>query len=554
MLKSKRKSKKSKQKPSITKTPKLTKKALAVQKRKAARQKQEAIKAFATFGSIGAVIGMIFLLLGKVKIAIAGGGGAAILMLSYKYPRQALWAFFIYLPFSGTVTYWIGGGNAIFQIAKDAFYIPALIALIQNCKKKRLPFLIPKNLIPSFSIVLVFAFLTLIFANGGLQLNPGGDKPILQGILGLKVLLGYSALIPCMYYLIRNKQDLLFFTRMHLLLAIACCTLGLIQYFMLTSGKCPGTRGLTGELLFKATLTAKCFVGGSLVFSPEVNMIRLPGTFVAPWQWAWFLIANAFLTFASAFSDPSLWWRMMGLGGVALVFINAVISGQRAALIVVPVAIAILLILTGELVNFKRFIPIGVGLTILLCIGAATNPQIVEQRWESFVSRWNAAPPQQFLFNQFQQSHNFIDGHLLGIGLGKATNSTRFLGATQLIETYQPKLIYELGYPGAIAFQMMFLHLTFLTFKAYRSVRDRSLRIYGASFWVFISFISVNPQYYPLDVDPVTVYYWMLAGVVFKLPKIEQQLESENHQKLLLKNLSRGQQLKEKKIIESSPI
>ncbi|MDF0556766.1 hormogonium polysaccharide biosynthesis protein HpsL [Kamptonema sp. UHCC 0994] len=554
MLKSKRKSKKSKQKLSITKAPKLTKKALAVQKRKAARQKQEAVKSIATFGSIGAVIGMIFLLAGKVKIAIAGGGGAAILMLSYKYPRQALWAFLIYLPFSGTVTYWIGSGNAIFQIAKDAFYIPALIALIQNCKKKRLPFLIPKNLIPTFSIVLGLSLLTLIFANGELQLNPGRDKPILQGIIGLKVLLGYSALIPCMYYLIRNKKDLLFFTRMHLLLAIACCTLGLIQYFMLTTGKCQGTRGMTGELLFKATLTAKCFVGGSLLYSPEVNTIRLPGTFVAPWQWAWFLIANAFLTFASAFSESSFWWRMMGLGGIALVFTNAVISGQRAALIVVPAAIFILLILTGQVVNFKRFIPIGVGLAIILCIGVATNPQIVQQRWDSFVSRWNAAPPQQFLFNQFQQSHNFIDGHWLGIGLGRATNSTRFLGATQLIETYQPKLIYELGYPGAIAFQVMFLHLTFLTFKAYRSVRDRSLRIYGASFWVFIAFISINPQYYPLDVDPVAVYYWMLAGVVFKLPKIDRQIDPEKHQKIELKNLPISQQLKEKKNIDSSPI
>ncbi len=52
--------------------------------------------------------------------------------LAYKYPRKALWAFLIYLPFSGTVTYWIGDGNFLFTLIKNALYFPALIALIQE--------------------------------------------------------------------------------------------------------------------------------------------------------------------------------------------------------------------------------------------------------------------------------------------------------------------------------------------------------------------------------------------------------------------------------------
>ena len=57
-------------------------------------------------------------------------------------PRQALWVFLIYMPFSGTITYWVGGGNALFQLAKDVFYIPALFGLILECSRKRLPILI----------------------------------------------------------------------------------------------------------------------------------------------------------------------------------------------------------------------------------------------------------------------------------------------------------------------------------------------------------------------------------------------------------------------------
>ncbi|MEG4838163.1 hormogonium polysaccharide biosynthesis protein HpsL [Microcoleus sp. B9-D4] len=554
MLKTKRKSKKSKHKHS-EKTTALSKKEVAAQKRKISEKRNEVVQAIAISCLVSVALSIPLLFVVGPKIAIAGGAAAAILLLSYKYPRQALWTFLIYLPFSGTITYAIGGGNAAFQVAKDAFYIPALIALIQSCKKKQLPLFIPKQMLSTFSILLMMAMLTLIFVNGEMQLNPrGGDKPILQGILGLKVLIGYIPLIACTYYLLRTKKDLVFFSRMHIVLAIVCCLLGLIQYLLLQSGKCAGTRGMIGAELYKATLEARCFVGGSLVFSPEVKFVRLPGTFVAPWQWAWFLISNAFLTFASAFCDPSFWWRVIGLFGMALVFANAVISGQRAALVMVPVATAILLVLTGQLVNLKRFIPVGAGLAILLFVGAAINPGIVEQRWESFVSRWNAAPPQQFLFNQFEQSNNFIIDKPLGRGVGRATNSTRIFGTTQLIETFQPKLIYELGYPGMISFQMMLLHLAFLTFRAYRSVKDKSLRSYGASFWVFVGFITINTQYYPLDVDPVSVYYWVLAGAILKLPKIDKQVQDEKHQEVESKELQVHQPLKEKKIIASSPI
>ncbi|MEG5001473.1 hormogonium polysaccharide biosynthesis protein HpsL [Microcoleus sp. B4-D4] len=554
MLKTKRKSKKSKHKHS-EKTTALSKKEVAAQKRKTSEKRNELVQAIVICCLVSVAVSIPLLFVARPKIAIAGGVAVAILQFSYKYPRQALWSFLIYLPFSGTITYAIGGGNAAFQVAKDAFYIPALIGLIQSCKKKQLPLFIPKEMLSTFSILLMMAMLTLIFVNGEMQLHPmKGDKPILQAILGLKVLIGYIPLIACTYYLIRTKKDLVFFGRMHVVLAIACCLLGLIQYLLLQSGKCAGTRGMTGEELYKATLQARCFVGGSLVFSPEVKFIRLPGTFVAPWQWAWFLISNAFLTFASAFCDPSFWWRVIGLFGMALVFANAVISGQRAALVMVPATTAILLVLTGQFVNFKRFIPIGAGLAILLFFGAATNPGVVEQRWESFVDRWNAAPPQQFLFNQFEQSHNFIIDKPLGRGVGRATNSTRIFGFTQLIETFQPKLMYELGYPGMIAFQIMLLHLAFLTFRAYRAVKDKNLRSYGASFWVFVGFITINPQYYPLDVDPVSVYYWVLAGAILKLPKIDKQVQDEKHLELEGDELQVNQQLKEKKILASSPI
>ncbi len=76
--------------------------------------------------------------------ALPQGRALMCLILSFKYQRLALYAFIIYMPFAGTVTYALGG-NSLLQIAKDVFYVPALIGVYQFCKKNRLPIILPKR-------------------------------------------------------------------------------------------------------------------------------------------------------------------------------------------------------------------------------------------------------------------------------------------------------------------------------------------------------------------------------------------------------------------------
>jgi hypothetical protein len=492
------------------------------QKRKADRLKKDLIR-FTTFTIFfGAVVGFVIGVAIDPKLGAGATAGLLYTALSFKYPRYALWAFLIYLPFGGTITYVIGN-SSLLQLAKDGFYVPALIGVIQYCRREHLPVLIPKPLMPPLGVLLTMCLLTLVFINGAQQLGShGSDQPISMGILGLKVLLGYIPLVVCAYYLIRNRQDLLFLTRLTVVLVLTCCGLAFIQYLMLKTGRCIGTSDLSGSSLFRASLNARCFVGGSLLYSPEVGQIRLPGTFVAPWQWGWFLISSAFLTFASAFNDPQARWRLLGLISMASVFIMSVLSGQRVALALVPATFVLLLVLTGQVIYLKKFLPTAFGLGLLLGVAALRNPQILQERVDSFTSRWNASPPQAFISAQFQWAIDAQKG-LLGQGLGRATNSARVFGETQLIETYYPKVLYEIGPFGLLAFLAVVILLTYLTFRAYRSIRDNGLRSYAASFWVFVLFITLNTYYYPLDVDPVAVYYWFFAGVILKLPEIERQ-------------------------------
>ncbi|MBD2576867.1 hormogonium polysaccharide biosynthesis protein HpsL [Oscillatoria sp. FACHB-1406] len=521
--KSKKKSKqKGKQKPE---EPALSRQELAILKRKKKAATQKLLSTVGICVVCALLLGVPIALSVDPKIGIAVGGGLPIFYLCYQYPRSALWFFLIYMPFGGTITYWLAGGNALFQLAKDAFYIPALIALAIRAKQKKQPVMLPKEAIPTFSLLLICALMTLFLVNGLLQFSPKKDGiPFAQGVLGLKVLIGYVPLIFCAYHLIETKKELLWVTRLHTILAIICCSLCLVQYQMLKSGSCKGTEGLgvEGDDLFKASLEAKCFVGGALTYSPSHNQIRLPGTFVSPWHWGWFLIANSALTFVSAFCDPTFIWRLVGMAGMALVFICSAISGQRIATLLVPVIIVILLVLTGQVANLKRFLPIGIGLGIVLTIAAITNPTLIEERIASTQSRVEASPPQSFITEQFgwaiKQQRGFF-----GRGLGKATNSTRMFGKAALVETYHPKLLYEMGWPGLISFLIFTAHLSFICFVKYRSVKDKSLRSFASGFWVFVLIISFFPYWYPLDTDPVCVYYWFLIGAIVKMPEIDKQ-------------------------------
>jgi len=84
-------------------------------------------------------------------------------------------------------------------------------------------------------------------------------------------------------------------------------------------------------------------------------------------------------------------------------------------------------------------------------------------------------------------------------------------------------MIFEIGLIGVAGFLYLVTTMVVIGFKSYRSVKDKNLRSFGASFWVFVLIISYNTYYYPLDVDPVTVYYWYFAGVLFKLPEIDRE-------------------------------
>ena len=72
---------------------------------KKARQKLISLIVFALLFAV--VVGTITGLVVNPKIGIIIGIGLPVCVLSYIYPRAALWMFLIYMPFGGTAVYWL---------------------------------------------------------------------------------------------------------------------------------------------------------------------------------------------------------------------------------------------------------------------------------------------------------------------------------------------------------------------------------------------------------------------------------------------------------------
>lgn len=476
-------------------------------------------------------VSIVLVIFSSLQTSLIGAAAVISIAIAYRYPRQGLWLFLIYLPFTGTVSYSFAsiyrvvggsvaysGDYALFHLAKDALYFPALISIVlssQGLKQLRHQ---AKPLLIALVTLLGVCLLTLFLINLPQQLSAlPKEKPLLMGIIGLKILIGYVPLLICGYYLIRDRQDLQFLLRLQVILALICSSLCLIQYFLLTNGICLGNTHLIEPAATRATLQARCFVGGSLLYNPAKQLISLPGTFVAPWQWAWFLISSSFFTAAATVGESSKVWRIISFVSALLVLIATIISGQTTAIILVPLILLTLLLVTEKQTKRLAF---KLGIAIFLGILIANHTGVFGTVWEGAIARWNYSPPPEFVINQF----NWIlqEGvKLLGYGLGKAASAARRLGEIKLIETFYPRLLYEIGWIGTLTFLVAVTLTTVFTFQAYRSVKELPLKRISICIWIFVLLISYNTYYYPLIIEPVAIYYWFFAGVLLKIPQIE---------------------------------
>ncbi|MFM8308295.1 MAG: hypothetical protein ACKN87_14925, partial [Microcystis aeruginosa] len=349
---------------------------------------------------ISLVLGIVF----DKKAALLGILAVPAMVASFIHPRLGLLALIIYLPLSSTVAFAVARvfqvkGNliteepsyALYKISKDAFYFPALAAILIKTKTFKQLYPQIKSFFITALILLVSSLITFLFVN-----LPEGATAV--GIVGLKTLLSYIPLVLCGYYLIEQKRDLFVVNRLLIVMILVCCGLALVQYLLLLQGICPDNEFLNQLEVFapksdgrfypditkKATLKAQCFVGGSVLYNPDQGLIRLPGTFSDPWQWGWFLVSSSVISYAASFSDPQKRWRIAGWIAMVLVFLATLVSGQRLPFLLVPLFYLVLVIATSK---SKRKLPLKLGILGMISLLGVTLIPFIQERGLNFIGR-----------------------------------------------------------------------------------------------------------------------------------------------------------------------
>jgi uncharacterized membrane protein YhaH (DUF805 family) len=120
-------------------------------------------------------------------------------------------------------------------------------------------------------------------------------------------------------------------------------------------------------------------------------------------------------------------------------------------------------------------------------------------------------------------------GHGTGISTGAAGQMVEdradYNGTSLWVigaETYFAKALLELGLPGLCGVVLLLLAVLIEGSLALFRLRDRKLKAYGAALLSFLLIGILNEwKGAYLDLDPLNVYFWLFAGILFHLPSLE---------------------------------
>ncbi|NWJ96787.1 MAG: oligosaccharide flippase family protein [Chloroflexi bacterium] len=425
--------------------------------------------------------------------------------------RWGIYGLLLYLPFSGLPSLILYPGPPALSLIKDiVFVIPAYLgfAIWYLNHHRHLPFPFSKfliYLIGSLSLLLVLQ----IF-------NPNLVGGLLVGILGLKVWLFYIPLYFITYYLIETKEQLIRATRLLFLLGLIPVIIGVIQAILIYTGKSDLAYSLYGSAA--ATVTqdfAQFDVGG------DQGIMRVPSIFTFTAQYSLFVLIMLPIGYVMWTVSNSKWYLI----GMGLIVLAGVTSGVRSMLLLVPAYMLLITILERKWQQGWKIIllPIVSFLVMTLLLNVeVVNLLNFTQNIAGFYGSSDGA-----IYLDFIRAINMT---LIGLGTGMSTNATRHLlpdssvGIATVVENFYAKVVVEIGIPGLIIVILLFIAILVISYKVVHSLKDKKLKIFANALFVFL-FLQI---FYLLkgcflDFDPVNVYFWLFAGIMIKLPALEQQ-------------------------------
>ncbi|MGE0153704.1 MAG: hypothetical protein AB7R90_13900 [Reyranellaceae bacterium] len=419
--------------------------------------------------------------------------------------RLGLYALVIYTPFTGLVVSAFAP-SPVGNLVRDLLIvIPLYLAFLLTRRQS------DRMVLPPGFVTLVAALALLVTISAAL----GGTGGTLVALLGAKVWLFYIPLVAIGAAYLRDRNDLVALLRLFVVMGWIPCGVGLLMFVGAISYDYKASVELLyGEFARNATQNFAAFKVG------ESTLYRIPGTFQFAAQYSGFCLFMLFPVLMQVRLDQSRRWRAFGYVTLVLVIAAALTSGSRGAFLHLPFLFAVI----GALrFGFGRG---GNAMVVFAFIvfGGVVLWQFDESAVIEHVAQLAAMNGRYIVVGglEFAIEH----GGLLGQGVGVGTVATRHVMADAslfaAIENYYAKAWMELGLPGFVVVLLLFVYLLVVGLQTASRIRDNALRDAGLTVVALIVFvIYISTRGWPLDQDPLAYYFWLMVGLLLKLPYLE---------------------------------
>jgi hypothetical protein len=431
--------------------------------------------------------------------------------------RLPIYGLLLYLPFSGIPILAAYGHRPVkiaALLAKDLlFVLPAYAGFLYAYRRTWRAWLPDRNLV---RVILLLSLLVVVQA-----LNPELPNRM-TGLIGIKIWLFYIPLLVLGFHLVRTRAEAVRVLGLMCLVALVPAVVGLGEAALVYGGHAQTVYNAYGPAAASATqgFTQLDIQGGGA-------LRRIPSTFSFVHQYYVFVSIMIALTYA--------WWRgfararrarLFRAGVYVLMLAATFSSGQRGAFVFVPILVLLIAALEFETIGRAAVLRAAVPLVVLVAVIGAVGTSVGGL----------ARHVTHLLHAEFGDL--VIGGtrdavHLTWLGLGSGIDSigSRYaVGSSsqwtavagRWYESWYVKTWLELGVVGLVLVLVLWVMLLRRGLAIHRGLHDRGLKILAAVLVAILAWTmlyDVKAQY--ADLDPLNVYFWLLAGILLKLPALD---------------------------------
>jgi hypothetical protein len=422
--------------------------------------------------------------------------------------RWGLIGLLLYLPFAGIISLTFHP-NKLPLIFKDiAFVLPAYLSFFAFHARELRTAPIPRPVAWAIGSLTILVLLQ--------TLNPGVVSWMVA-VIGVKVWLFYIPIVFLAAAYFRDIGDVVTLLRALVALSVVPCAIGVLQWLgSIAFGYEAVMTGFYGEAARGATQGFASHSYGALLY-------RIPSTFSFVSQYFGYTFGMVVFGYCLIRLDPHPAWRKFGQFMMAFFVLASALSGARGAYVFIPLLLVTITLLDQKLSGVFAVVVLVPVIILVAMSLVGIDPELLFRDTTFLIGHYGREIVYANLIDAFVE-------YPLGTGTGMNTGAARHAFASEstasskllFLENYYAKAMAELGFIGLPAAIAVFVTIIVAGMRIRARLADGGLKGVAAATTAFFVTIAVHStKGWQIDYDPLNVYFWVFAGLLFKLPLLD---------------------------------